>query len=119
MPTFSRLINNESLNSKTYTLPELFADLQKGVWGELETKTPIDLYRRNLQKIYVDRMTVYLTPASANATVKPSEVTAIVRAHLVMLRTKMRTALITANDSSTRNHLQDLVIKIDETLNVK
>ena len=117
--TFNRLINNESLNSKTYTLSEFFADLQKGVWGELDTRTPIDLYRRNLQKIYVDRMSVYLTPASATATVKPSEVTAIVRAHLVLLRAKMRTALITVTDNSTRNHLQDLIIKIDDTLDVK
>jgi hypothetical protein len=117
--TFSRLINNESLNSKTYTINEFFHDLQKGVWGELDSKTPIDLYRRNLQKLYVDRMSVYLTPASATTTVKPSEVTAIVRSHLGMLRAKMRTALISATDSSTRNHLQDLVVKIDETLNVK
>jgi hypothetical protein len=118
-PTFSRLINNESLNSKTYTLSELFTDLQKGVWGELETRTPIDLYRRNLQKIYIDKMSFYLTPVTATTTVKPTEVTAIVRAHLGTLRAKMRTALITAPDSSTKNHLQDLVIKIDETLSVK
>jgi hypothetical protein len=116
--TFNRLINNESLNNNTYTINNLFTDLQKGVWGELDTKAPIDLYRRNLQKVYIDKMVLFLTPA-ANTPVKVSEVTSVLRANLVTLRAKMKTALLTVTDNMTRYHLNDLLNKIDNTLIVK
>ncbi len=36
-----------------YSLTEFINDLHKGIWKELKTKEPIDLYRRNLQKAYI------------------------------------------------------------------
>jgi hypothetical protein len=117
--TFSRLLNNQSVYGKTYTLIDLFADLEKGVWGELDTKTPVDLYRRNLQRLYIERMTFYLTPAAATIPIKRSEYTAIIRAHLIKLRAKMLAASLGTQDTLTRYHLQDMIYKIDNTLVVK
>ncbi|HEY0726171.1 MAG TPA: zinc-dependent metalloprotease, partial [Pyrinomonadaceae bacterium] len=34
----------------TYTMIEYLDDLKAGIWSELKTKKPIDIYRRNLQK---------------------------------------------------------------------
>jgi hypothetical protein len=117
--TFNRLMNNESVNSKTYTVLEFFNDLYKGVWTELETKTPIDLYRRNLQKLYIDRLTFYVKPPTGTTPLKSSEISAVGRAHLVMLRSKMRAALPVMQDAMTRYHLQDLIDKIDNALTIK
>jgi hypothetical protein len=117
--TFGRLVNNESVYGNTYTIGKLFADLQKGVWGELDIKAPIDLYRRNLQKLYIDKMAVCITPAAANTPAKLSESTAIIRAHLTALRTKMKAVLATQQDAPTRYHLEDLIQKIDTTLSKK
>jgi hypothetical protein len=117
--TFSRLLSNQSVYGKTYTLIDLFADLEKGVWGELDTKTPVDLYRRNLQRLYIERMTFYLTPAAATIPIKRSEYTAIIRAHLVKLRAKMLAAALATQDTLTGYHLQDMIYKIDSTLVVK
>jgi hypothetical protein len=116
--TFNKLINNESLNSNTYTVNNLFTDLQKGVWGELDTKSTIDLYRRNLQKVYIEKVVSFLAPAS-NTPAKVSEFSSVIRAHTVTLRAKMKTALLTVTDNMTRNHLNDLINKIDNTLIVK
>jgi len=116
----TRLINNEALNSKTYTISAFLSDLQKGVWGELDSKTPIDLYRRNLQKLYIDKMSAFLTaPTPTSGPVKLTEFTAIVKAHVVSLRAKMRIALLSVNDNATKNHLQDLIDKINNTLVIK
>jgi hypothetical protein len=116
--TFNRLINNESVNSKTYTILEFFSDLQKSVWTELDTRASVDLYRRNLQKLYIDKMILYVDPPTSTP-VKSTEFTAVVRAQLVTLRAKMRAALLVAPDNMTRYHLQDLVEKINNALSVK
>jgi len=116
---FTRLINNQSVYGKTYTLTDLFVDLEKGVWGELDTRTPVDLYRRNLQRLYIERMTFYLTPAAATIPIKRSEYTAIIRAHLIKLRARIQQALPAMQDTVTRYHLQDMMYKIDNTLAVK
>ena len=116
---FTRLINNQSVYGKTYSLTDLFTDLEKGVWGELETRTSVDLYRRNLQRLYIERMTFYLTPAAATIPIKRSEYTAIIRAHLIKLRARIQAALPAMQDTVTRYHLQDMMYKIDTTLAVK
>jgi len=116
----TRLLNNEALNSKTYTISAFLSDLQKGVWGELDSKTPIDLYRRNLQKLYIDRLSAFLAaPTPTSGPVKLTEFTAVIKAHLVSLRSKMRMALVSVNDNATKNHLQDLIDKINNTLIIK
>ena len=117
--TLNRLMNNESVNNKTYTALQFFNDLYKGVWSELETKAPIDVYRRNLQKLYIDRLAFYVKPPTGSSPLKSSEISAVGRAHLVMLKFKMQTALPAIQDTMTRYHLQDLINKIDNTLTIK
>jgi hypothetical protein len=117
--TFNRLINIGSVNSKSYSIIEFFHDLQKGVWSELDNKTPVDLYRRNLQKLYIDRMIFYVSAPTAASAAKSTEYSAVVKAQLVTLRAKMRVALPVVQDSMTRYHLQDLIDKIDNALRVK
>jgi hypothetical protein len=116
---FNRLINNESVNSKSYTILEFFSELQKSVWTELDTRASVDLYRRNLQKLYIDKMILYVASPSTSTPVKSTEVSAVVRAQLAALRAKMRTAILVAPDNMTRYHLQDLAGKIDNALSVK
>jgi hypothetical protein len=117
--TFSRLINNAAVFSNSYPIMELFTALQKGVWGELDTKQPIDLYRRNLQKIYIDKMTAGLPAPNAATPTRLTESAGIVKAHLAALRSKIKVALVGQPDALTRYHLQDVVLRIDNVLSVK
>ena len=53
----ARLIENEAINGQTaYTLIEMMSDLKEGIWKELYTNKKIDVYRRNLQLAYLDRI---------------------------------------------------------------
>ena len=61
--TLTKLIEAEaSLGSQAYQITELFSDLKKGIWTELATKKRIDVYRRNLQKSYINILSNLLNP---------------------------------------------------------
>ncbi|MGZ3924572.1 MAG: zinc-dependent metalloprotease, partial [Flavisolibacter sp.] len=70
--TLSRLVSNTTLNklfrfeaeqpTNAYTATEMLTDLRKGVWSELAAKQPIDIYRRNLQKSYVEALDHLINP---------------------------------------------------------
>jgi hypothetical protein len=53
----ARMIENEALNgTNAYTLSQMMNDLKKGLWKELYKKEKIDIYRRNLQRSYINRL---------------------------------------------------------------
>lgn len=125
--TINKLINDEALNgAKAYTVASLFGDLRTGIWSELYSHKNIDVYRRNLQKAYVDNMIRLITPATANPSnpgvrvIDPtgSDVSSISRAHLLKLAGDIRTAIPAANGMG-KYHLQDLLVRINSALKPK
>ncbi|WP_316814647.1 zinc-dependent metalloprotease [Pedobacter nyackensis] len=128
--TIGKLINNEALNGvKAYTVANLFSDLKTGIWSELYAHKNIDVYRRNLQKAYVDNMVKLMTPPAAPSAAQSfpgmrsadpmgSDVSSISRAHLTTLAKDIRTAIPAANGMS-KYHLQDLLVRINSALNPK
>ena len=123
--TFDKLIQNETLNGKNaYTAMQLMADLKKSVFSELSSGKVVDVYRRNLQKNYVNALITVLNGAPATvgggtpvarAAVTLSDATAIARAQLVTLRTDLKGASLTSTGIS-RAHFQDLAAVIEEVL---
>jgi hypothetical protein len=100
-----RLIESSALNANAYSLDDMFTDLRKGIWSELASGKTIDNFRRNLQKVHVEKMVALLSPgntqaggfgfsspffpaspASPVADAKKSDVMSLTRAHLVALR---------------------------------
>lgn len=54
---FSSMLNNEQNSGvKTYTLKEMLNDLKQGIFEELYDKKNVDVYRRELQRLYVARL---------------------------------------------------------------
>ncbi|MEL6391083.1 MAG: zinc-dependent metalloprotease, partial [Bacteroidota bacterium] len=52
----SRMSDNMTLNGEeAYGIDELFDDLNNGIFSEMESGTPVDAYRRNLQRTLVHR----------------------------------------------------------------
>ncbi len=133
--TLNKLIQFEAASgSQAYTITDLFSDLKKGIWSELPAKKKIDVYRRNLQKSYVNILgNIIAPPKSSETTIvinfggtsRPqlsddkSDIRSIVRAHLASLRTEIRAALPAMTDDMTRYHLQDILTRIDTALNPK
>ena len=53
----ARVIENEALNgSEAYSLEELMSDLKNGIFRELKNNSNIDIYRRNIQRAFIQRL---------------------------------------------------------------
>ncbi len=125
--TIDKLLHNETLNgNEAFTVYELMSTLRKSVWSELQSGLPIDIYRRNLQKHYLNAliMTFHGPVTSGSgmpvtrANINISDATAIARAELISLRSEMQKAAEKATGIS-KAHLLDLAGVIDEVLLVR
>lgn len=139
--TLTRLLNSRSLNklidaettegNNAYTITEFFSDLKKGIWSELTARKPIDVYRRNLQKSYINILEDLVNPPSApsfslpgisiiiSSSTDKSDVKSVVRAHLAALRIEILAAVSAISDPMSKYHLQDVAQRIDNALNPK
>jgi hypothetical protein len=123
-----RLLDYEAMKgNQAYKVSNLFADLRQGVWTELGTGRSVDIYRRGLQRGYVDRMGTFMVDAPAPAggfggfggggvNMSTNDIRPLVRADLTRLRNELRNA---GGDAVTRAHYQDLVARIDAILDPK
>ncbi len=126
--TINKLLNAEAMESDTYKASEFLGDLKKGIFSELPGKQ-IDIYRRNLQKAYVNSLAGLLSkpdmsgvPAQfASMVPNPTrtDVSSLARAQLTALRSEVRSAAAAAPDAMSRYHLQDLAERIATALDPK
>ena len=105
----------------TYTLVEYLGDLKAGIWSELKTGKPIDIYRRNLQKNYVENMLASIKEAKENGNIvgmllgipeeqlpviNTSDIGSYLAFHLDNIRQEILKVLPTVTDKDTRDHLK-------------
>jgi hypothetical protein len=111
-----RMLEMSVTNANAYGVDELESDLRSGIFSELKTKKAPDAYRRNLQKVLVDRYTSMLSPLSDS---KRTDIYSITRGQLVSLRDDLKLGLPLVTDKITKYHYQDLVNRITLTLDPK
>jgi hypothetical protein len=91
--------------AQAYPPLQMLMDLRNGIWSELaKPGTAISLYRRNVQRAYLDTLDQRLngTPASS------AEIRAMVKGELRALDGRLRTAVAAPGlDEATRRHLAD------------
>jgi hypothetical protein len=94
-----------------YAPLQFLMDLRNGVWAETaKPGTAINLYRRNVQRAYLDSMDDRLNGQPAAS----AEVRALVKGELRMLEGQLKKAVSAAGlDEGTRRHLQDAVDQIE------
>lgn len=128
-----RMLENEALNdSEAYTTIDMMAELRAGLFSELRRDRKIDIYRRNLQRAYVERLEFLMTseqtrlPAAfarfssrTNIDVSQSDIRAIVRAELKDLKRTLQSNTGRMSDKISRIHLIDLVERINLILDPK
>ncbi|MFH4967278.1 zinc-dependent metalloprotease [Gaetbulibacter sp. M240] len=127
----ARMSENETINRQNaYSLLNMMQELRSGVWSELNSGKSIDLYRRNLQRAYLERMSYLMTEEQrelssrfrrystrTNVDVNQSDIRAITRAELKTLERSIRAGLNRTSNTMTRIHLQDALERIDTILN--
>ena len=133
--TLSKLIAAEAADGqKAYKITDMFADLQGSVFSEVKEEKAIDVYKRNLQKNYVEKMVSLLKPTPVSTTptaaagrgalpqslvsVSQSDVTSVVKAQLKDLNVMIKGAIPSVNGLS-KYHLEDLSDRIDAALDPK
>jgi len=121
------------ISSKFYTEDELFTDLESNIWTGIKSGQPLDIYQRNLQKVYADKMINLLKPGKANVQSIPpgtvyassvrvveldkTDLPSIARGHLEILKTLIQKAIPVQTDKITKYHLKDILQRITLALN--
>jgi hypothetical protein len=123
-----RLIETSSLDKKNYSVDKLMTDLRTGIFSELNTNGPIDIYRRNLQKLFVNNLIDALDndgkKSASGLNRRPvnyseTDIPSISRGQLNQLRAKLKLGAASNADRLSKFHLLDLVAKINMALDPK
>ena len=129
----ARIIENSAINKNSaYSLIELFTDLQNGIWSEVKTGNEIDVYRRSLQKAYVERLDYLINKEQSeikglekyslkrtSLTISQSDIVSVSRAKLEELKRLINKKLPSYRDEISKYHLKDVVFRIEQILNPK
>jgi hypothetical protein len=100
----------------SYKLTDFLNDLKNYVWVELRNNKPVDVYRRSLQKLYVEKLKALISkPGSSNT----GDMVSVTKAHIKSLRSAIKTRLQSPADEMTRYHLEDLLDRTSEMLDIK
>jgi len=127
----NRLVEYEALlpAGESYTIADLLGDAKNGAWTELSAaRVTIDVYRRNLQRAYLEALDRLVNPPAPAPAVpggpgggpaQPrfnSDVRPAVRGHLQELDQAAQAAVPKAADGMTRLHLRDVHMEIQRIL---
>jgi hypothetical protein len=137
----ARMIEHEAfLGEATYRPADMLDDTREIVWRELRQRQPIDTYRRNLQRAYLDQAHHLLheaksdhwspprsgdlrvgsnddPPLNADLHIGQSDIRPLVREQLRLLDREIRAALQRGvPERMTRIHLEDALVRIEKAL---
>jgi len=108
-----RLVEQSAIDPAAYSPLQLLGDVRAGIWRELATPAaPIDVYRRNVQRVYLDTIDNRLNGAAPAS----DEIRSLLRGELRAVDQQVARALPTVTDVTTRRHLQDVRETIANTL---
>ncbi len=131
--TMNKMINAETaIGNQAYSVNDLLGDLKANIFSELTTRKPIDVYRRNLQKAYVERLIGLISPTALPAgltinfggnqaptlDVKKGDILSFLKGHARELKAIADAASATT-DKATKYHLQDISDRIKKALDPK
>jgi len=115
--TMNKMLNAEAaIGNQAYTVTDLLSDLKQSVFTELTTKKPIDIYRRNLQKSYVERLGSIINPAPVTGPTitfgtpapvvdtKKSDIISYLKGHARELKTAIDAAAAGPADKASKYH---------------
>lgn len=120
-----RLIDHHSLEPANYSALAMLSDLRSGIWSETKSASNVTVFRRNLQRAYIDRlgylMTEDLNPQGTNQyfNVNQSDVRALVRGELNELLKVLKTASNRSLNTETKYHYMDSIERIESILDPK
>ncbi len=114
----ARLMEASSQGSKYFSLDDLYTGLRTGIFSELKSGNSIDIFRRNLQKAFVENLIKQLkaAPAPGRPDLSQTDLNSIIRGNLTILKSDLNGAAGRISDKVSKYHVQDLVARINQAL---
>ncbi len=118
-----RLLDAEILGTTNYKVLDALTDMRKGIWKEASAGANVTIYRRNLQRAYIERMGYLMKEEIKSGrpldyyNVAQSDVRGLIRGELNVLKTLLTSARSTAINIETKYHYEDAIKRIDLILN--
>jgi hypothetical protein len=93
----------------------MMQDVRKGIF----TSSNVDIYKRNLQRAYVDRLEYLMTEDTSRSSfnINQSDLRALVRGELKTLQSTLRSRRNSSSNQVNRYHYEDLLARVDVILN--
>tara|TARA_B110000090_G_scaffold168525_1_gene187460 strand:- start:1270 stop:3714 length:2445 start_codon:yes stop_codon:yes gene_type:complete len=113
--TLKRMIDAEVIQFEFYPASDMVKTLRRGIFSETKVVKNVDLFRRNLQKSFIDRMGILMS----DSVIKNTDISSIVRGELVALKYAVSIASKRAISTMTKYHYRDCIHKIEAILNPK
>lgn len=121
-----RLIEAKSAYSTAYGIDEFYLDVKNGIWAELKANQAVSVHRRNLQRMYIDKMVETLNPKKEDDSAAlfflgasaPSmdpdktDIAAITRATLRALLSELKAKAASTTFQMTKYHYEDCIERI-------
>jgi hypothetical protein len=116
-----------------YTLVEYLDDLQAGIWSELKTGKTVDIFRRAIQKNYVNNLLAVMNEAEEGKNIigmllgvpeeslpitTNSDLSSYLALYLQNLRQQIVKAIPSFSDKDTKEHLKYIANEINSKLKV-
>ena len=128
----ARMIENETINKDVYSIIEMISDLQNGIFSELKNNSKISVYRRSLQKAYLERLDYLINSKEGQfnfmdkyslkrtrVNIEQSDIISVCRGKLKELEVLIKKKLPFYKDANSKYHLTDALYRIDNILNPK
>ncbi|WP_426430363.1 zinc-dependent metalloprotease [Winogradskyella sp. HB-48] len=120
-----RLIDHKAMDDSNYSALDMMKDVRLGIWSETRTSSNVSVFRRNLQRAYIDRMEYLMTEqidpnrSSQYFNVNQSDVRAIVRGELNQLKRVLSSVAKANINTDTKYHFNDCIERINTILEPK
>jgi hypothetical protein len=104
---------------ESYLPVELLRDVREAVWSELGNSTAVDPWRRQLQRLHLERLVALATAGTVptrGPDPKTAEARPLARAELVTLRAALVRRIARGGDAATMAHLRDAEARAAEVL---
>ncbi|CAM3937054.1 zinc-dependent metalloprotease [Flavobacterium cucumis] len=125
LETLGRLQNATVIDPNSYKPVVFLQELRVGIWSELNTNQNLTVYRRNLQRAYLERMEFLMkeefrnNASSESYNVSQSDVRALVRGELTSLKSLIQIKKGLQTTTENRYHLEDCLARINAILDPK
>ena len=127
-----RLIEAKTSYPNAYGLEEFFTDMHNGIWSELNRGSTTTVFRRNLQKMHLEKLIALLKPGKASrgtigtyvrttSSVNPAitDIRSLAMGMLSELHSELKRKRKSTSHKMTKYHYMDCMKQIEEALDME